>query len=138
MAYATDLTGVQAELAVVGLDASSFPDTDDKLLVLQTGAYRSVRLAIRRAGIDPDGLTADATLNAAQLEDLLTVEAAMRSGQFQMTREQAIGLSQRIATMRTDLRAAMQFSGSTKLAASRRVGVGSMTSNADDFWPESV
>ena len=65
MAYATDLTGVLAELAVVGLDASSFPDTDDKLLTLQTGANRSVRMMVQAAGVDPDGLTTDDTAFAA-------------------------------------------------------------------------
>ena len=137
MAYATDLTGVLAELAVVGLDASSFPDTDDKLLTLQTGANRSVRMMVQAAGVDPDGLTTDDTAFAAYLEDLLTVEAAHRSGQFQMTRDQVIGLSQRIATARVDLKPALQMGASTRLAASNQIRIGSMVSVEDVLYPET-
>ena len=138
MAYAADLSGVLAELAAVGLGAASVPDTDDKLLTLQSGAYQACRTLVQSLGVDPDGLTSSDSSMVSYLENLLTVEAAHRAGQFQLTREQAIGVSQRIATARFDTKAALPMGGSSRLAASRRIRSGSMTTYEDATWPETT
>ena len=138
MPYATDLSGVLAELSVIGLDASSFPDTDDTLLTLQEKSFQRVRRQLRAHGVDPDSLSTDAQADAAELEDLYTVKRAMTSGQFQLSRETLRDIDIRIATGRTELVASIKFSGASHVDVNRNIKVGSMVSNADNFWPETV
>lgn len=138
MAYASDLSGVQALLAAYGLDASSVPDTDDQILTLQGMATADVNLILTEAGLDIGGLDSVIDAGAEKLENLLTARAVVGSGMVQGREGTLRWLEIEIRNTTARLRAAGKSSGSTRNPAANQMRLGVVTTRADRVRPKTL